>query len=769
MLSLNPLRVSKAAVAVGAAFLILAAAFNAFDLYRTLFYSTDQFDMVSYNAARFVCVLFLVLVEFALGQAPLYILRRRGAELPLASEEEIAICILCGSAILRAIMLLLGFAGLYFWWLIAVGGAIAAIAGWDRFALLWRTFTGARFKAMREGNRFERIAVAGLLAALFFAVSAVVLEKLILPNGPSGTGDFYTHYYPYMQLAVANHNIWPNDVWYHFFVSKAVGEGFFAILVSGPLGVQVASCSMFFAALLIMFCFVDRATRDPLVALAATAATATGFVWTADTTTGLGYWADFPKEHVITGVLWFGCVWASWRARLVPSRDLRAWVVLVAIAYCGLIIVRVQFAFITVIFLAVMLAWGVLSRRRDLALAYAGQIGAVVVATAFTLALNYAVMGVAEVTPFRLFWAFADQGKFAHWVSPFLMLLLQLGSSPDMGALRLSDVHSLPSQILFTVLRFDRAAPFMGPLDATFIIVLALAAFALLRRKHPIGATVSAALVLLVMLAASGLALYANNQIQSMFRLYMFCMFPIIALAALPFAVARTALGARGAAAIAIILAAQLLFDAQHQIASVPNRDLIQSFAAGRVNVADVFLGDHALWSQGLSMSRVAGAGTPIWNSQLGIYCAAPECNFETFFSFSMGPQWATIMFEPPDVARSALQRSGLNWFDFDTSIPLFDILPYAPLFAPAEIRRQFGLAWSGNGVYLLTWRSPLTKPIPDEFFQNYAGSKALAQKSIDFEGMYRVLAGVYEKWKAGGEKWPVRLDPAVPLPRGWQ
>jgi hypothetical protein len=527
---------------------------------------------------------------------------------------------------------------------------------------------------------------------------------------------------------------------------------------------------MFLVALLIMFCFVHRAANDPFVALAATAATAIGFIWTSDPI--YGFWADFPKEHVITATLWFGCIWAGWRGRSIDAKNRNAWSLLVAIAFCGLIVVRVQFAATAVIFLAAMIAWEGISRRGDLVRAYTAQLGAVVAATIFALALNYAVMGVAELTPFRLFWSFADQSRFAHWVSPFLMLVLQLGSSPDFGSLKVPDWHALSVLTLFVAMaRLDRAAPFMGPWGATFIVVLGLATLGLLRRKVPNARTIlSASAALLLMLGVAATAVLASNQYTSMYRLFMFCMFPVIALAAFPFVVARSAMIGRGAAAIAAVLTIQLLVAVQHEIAAVPNGGFVARFALGEMSLADGLAAGGAMWPEGLAMSRAVGAGTPIWTSEVGQdYCAAPECSLETFFSFSMGPEWHTIMFAPPAAAKAALQRAGINFFAFDTSVPLFDTLPYAPLFAPAEIRRRFGIAWSGGGVYVLTWRSGSTTPIPEGFFPAYAASKAMGLQSADFATMHSILDGVYKKWKSGGEKWPVRLDPSVPLPRGWQ
>jgi hypothetical protein len=247
-------------------------------------------------------------------------------------------------------------------------------------------------------------------------------------------------------------------------------------------------------------------------------------------------------------------------------------------------------------------------------------------------------------------------------------------------------------------------------------------------------------------------------------------MFPVIALASLPFAVARAAMAGRVAAGIAIVVTIQLLVAVPREIALVPNQSLVEGFALGQRSIADAIVSGGALWPQGLSMSRAAGAGTPIWRSDVtGGYCAAPECNFETFFSFSMGPEWATIMFGSPTAAQAALQRAGLNYFAFDTPQPFFDILPYAPLFTPAEIKRRFGVVWSGSGAYLLTWRSAATKPIPDVFYGDYAASTKSAMGLADFKGMYDVLDGVYRTWERQGKAWPIRLAPGVALPRGWQ
>jgi hypothetical protein len=544
--------------------LLLAVAFNAFDLYDRFFYVASRFDNLSYSAARIVFVFFLFEITFALGQAPLSAIRKRGIEFALNPAEELAISLICGSAILRAAMLILGFADLYYWWIMAIGGAITVAFGWTRFELLVRDFTVTWYRGIRDSNPFERLATAGLLVALLFAVGQVVTEKLLLPNG---TGDFYTHYLPYTQHVVASHNIWPNEVWYHFYSSKALGESFFAVLVIGPLGNQAASCAMFFATLLVMFCFVERATEDRLVALAAVTATATGLVWTI----GLSEWAEFSKEHVITAALLFGCIWATWRSRTILAAQQWAWAALTSLAYCGLILLRVQLALVVMAVLFALAAWDLLSRKRERLIGVGLQIGAVMLTATAVLILNYAATGLAEVTPFRVFWAFADQAKFAHWVSPFVMLMLQLGSSPQVGAVAPPSLQQFPTQILIEILHFDRAAPFMGPWGATFLIVLAIGLFRLRDATPTQRATIlSTFTILSLMLGAAAVgALFTIDQYVSIYRLYMFCMLPVIALAALPFALARRTLRGIGSSAIGIVLALQLLIAVAHDIGSL--------------------------------------------------------------------------------------------------------------------------------------------------------------------------------------------------------
>ena len=123
-------------------------------------------------------------------------------------------------------------------------------------------------------------------------------------------------------------------------------------------------------------------------------------------------------------------------------------------------------------------------------------------------------------------------------------------------------------------------------------------------------------------------------------------------------------------------------------------------------------------------------------------------------------------MFATAQVARSALERQGLNYFVIDTNAAFFDLLPYSPLFSAGEIHDHLAIAWQANGVYLLTWPSSATMPIDSKFDEGYLRSKELALKFPDFPAIYGQLRAIYDQWS---RRWPVQLDPTKPRPRGWQ
>jgi len=751
-------------------FVGLVCVFHFLDPFRTLFFGGSRLELLTYNIGRLALTGYYSIILFGLGRLALSVFKKLNpASSGLNVCEEFLLTSLVGASLLRIGMLLLGLLGGYSVWAALAIAIIALLAAHDRLielvAVLLDTYATARQTVI------ERTAQAAAMVILGLAVAATVLFKVLFPHG---TGDYFTHYFPYYMEVTEKGSVLPNMIWYHFFVSKGAGDIFFAILLGDALSPLGVSFIMYLLGLAIAWSFIRRITGDALVALLGITVLASGFIWTFETGIGFTHWAEFPKHHVIAAVCLFGSVWMTWQLIESPATDKAAWFWLNAIAIISLIVLRAQFAVLYILFLAIAGAWlAWWSRRVEWRLTALAMVAAS--SAGLILLLNYAITGVAEVTPFRLFWRMADQGRFAEWVSPFLMMTLELGSSPTLGELQPPDLTIFPlGNLLLAVFRIDRLLPYLFGLPAVAAIGLWVWSTARAGHLAPPKKPGAGVMPLVAMLASAALAALSVNQIGSLYRSYMFCIFPVVALGATPFAYVRSAvrsLGKAQRATMAFAIVAVSFLSVAFWSAAAPRAEWQHRFrfAIGSSTIADAYAMQNAMWEPGIAIREMLGPRVRIWSSQItGQFCMAPDCNLETFFSYSLGRDWATILFEPAHIARAALERQGLNYFAIDTNAAFFDLLPYSPLFSAKNIRSNFEVAWESNGVYLLTWPSASTTRLNAAFDASYAYSKELALKSADFPEIYDQLATVYHQWNKT-KLWPVHPDPTRPSPRGWQ
>jgi hypothetical protein len=98
---------------------------------------------------------------------------------------------------------------------------------------------------------------------------------------PGGGHDYYTHYFPYYLEVVKNHNIWPNDVWYHYYYSKGSGLIFLSMLLTDPLSPQVVTMVFFTVSAVVVYCLLRKMTGSTMCANGCVLYLA-AFVWTPD-------------------------------------------------------------------------------------------------------------------------------------------------------------------------------------------------------------------------------------------------------------------------------------------------------------------------------------------------------------------------------------------------------------------------------------------------------------------------------------------------------
>lgn len=112
--------------------------------------------------------------------------------------------------------------------------------------------------------------------------------------------------------------------------------------------------------------------------------------------------------------------------------------------------------------------------------------------------------------------------------------------------------------------------------------------------------------------------------------------------------------------------------------------------------------------------------GARIWSTNIDSYCMAPDRPIESVISYKLSSHLNEILNGSPEVARTILQREGLNYFIFCREFRIIDLLALSHLFHPDNIGRYLAIKWSDGNTYLLTWKGQGTAPIGDSFLTAY-------------------------------------------------
>jgi hypothetical protein len=86
----------------------------------------------------------------------------------------------------------------------------------------------------------------------------------ILPVWSSG-GDGFEHYLPYMNEVYLNQNTMPNDLWYHFDLSRSFGLTMIGVIGFGPLTFQIINSILFIFTLMIVLKVINTIIKIKLL------------------------------------------------------------------------------------------------------------------------------------------------------------------------------------------------------------------------------------------------------------------------------------------------------------------------------------------------------------------------------------------------------------------------------------------------------------------------------------------------------------------------
>ena len=752
-----------------------------------------------YNPARLAYALFLAAALIGAGRVVLVTSANDWRKVFHAPTERLLLCFCLGVGSVIPLLFVVDVAGLLYRWVV-IPFFLAAV--WAGYPVLNEATSalGKEISARREARAtLWHVASFVLVAAIATAWAFILLNTTLAVTGFDH--DSASHYLPYYQEVVANHGTWPNEYWYHFWVSKGAGLHFLSILLTDLEAPQLVSSVFLSFAALAMYATVREASRSATWGLAAAAVLSAGFI---------GHFPYFQKDHVVSLGLVAGLLWVAANGTLEREPRLRRMgLTLLAITA---VINAPPLAAVLVGFLALLGAaeWWRMPRRSGTAaiaslvpaLAAGGTILAI-------LALNYRWTGLAEITPFKLFLAFADQRRLAHYFSPYLLLWADEGSRGTTGEVSLAALASGPFILhrLRGLLQLEALAPLFRWLLAISIPALLGALLWKPWREFAI-ARFRPAVLLLACAVALG---FVVNQPGSLERFYTFAFFPVIlvgigSLAAfIDLSVNRSQAGPHRALASVSWLLAIMIGCGSVAYGCVrwikeegfPLLKERAAFVAGNRTLERAMLyprwpSGGGLPQRGLSeecvglakaLGRPGPGGAPrVWTMaflyETGCYIL-PDVRLQLEFSVAFGSHWDRIVFGPADAARADLRKIGVRYFyinlaDFDIhrlgaqSSFVFGCLAYSPLFDPAMLRQRFRIVWRRDKALLLTFADEGSgEPIDGELVSAWRKKVFAVQGGLgDMPGMCARLADYY---KTQGEHWPVHTDASLGKLRGWQ
>jgi hypothetical protein len=579
-------------------------------------------------------------------------------------------------------------------------------------------------------------------AVVIGTVAAVTGFLLIKGLYPGGGHDYYGHYFPYYVRVVQTGSILPNDVWYHFYLSKGDGLYFLAMLLTDPLAPQLVAAGFILCAACIVFALLRRLSPTGLMPWIGVLLYLLFFIYTPGPEHFMtrGGWGDLEKEHELTAVLLLGVIWCAIRLNDTADSCKRPWVIGLHASIVATILITFQLGLLVGLYLTGFMLWFAIKKQwQRAAIAFWGCVTASIT-MAVILALNYHLTGLVLDQAVLLTWPFVNLAKVAQWGALFEVITL------DNRMLALSTSATPWAQTIVWLLPCYLRLEIWWPLVGTASI------FAAYRLCRP---GVSSSPEIRIMQALGALLLFAaavmiaalfgggRSQPISFYRVSSFAYAPTLCIGLTLWlfginqgdAKRRSLKMILGGALIAILLTGIVIEGKRTgELKSVKsNVDMIVHNASalwsGRYSVADAYQNQQGWpgrmpWGgiyPGLEQAwRLLPPLTRVWSFHIYTYCMLPDCNFQSYLSFIFSSQWRTVYFGTPTAARSALHTEDLNYFFFSKNMEIDDPIGHAPLFSPDNIAQYLAVRWTNGTDYLLTWPGPDTRPLDEGFLSAY-------------------------------------------------
>lgn len=672
---------------------------------------------VPHTFLRLIFVLYLCWAACWIGGLLMWLFERKSTPIVSGWVERIILSFFIGAAILRIVLLAIGYANLYY--------RLSAV-------LIFLPILLISFQSLRElvkeglgkaANVFGNADLVGKLlhVALVGLVIFCLLVLFVKWGLYDGDGDYITHYGPYYDDVIRNHGIYPNSWWYQYYYSHGAGLTFLGMLLTDKMAVGLVSFAFTGLSSLIMFSLVRRISGQISWALLAAICYLAAMV--AGST-------SFPTKHheviapIITCIVWL-TVWVGDGAIKLKWGGIVAG----ALIMVSLNILSAEASVYALGFLGIYFLWFLYSGRRQEALTLGIWIAAGVVIVALTLSLNHYLSGMHAMTPLRL-WVprFVGWETLKDWISPYILYYLSEASGPDTGRYLIPEIPNMDPKYYTLVLKLLVRAERLGAVFPNLYYALAALGLVLISlfrrtqwRAHLTFAIWPTAAILFLVLAS----LVAVNQAQSVIRAAGFSGFFLVlaGVTAWHFGVHRWGKAVSGV--FVLILAVTTVVYPRPQLLILEHR---LEFVTGQKSMWESVKADGWIAAELISeMRREIGMETPVSfmniNSTIGPGYLIGSGLLNPI-SYSYGKKWHLISFEDAITAKTTFKELGINNFLIDFSTLVYECAAFNPLFSPATLDQFFQVRWHKDSFFLLTWKGapgpsqPVSEAIVERWHQ---------------------------------------------------
>ncbi len=708
-------------------YIFLLSYFYVIDVYHQYFFVSGMVPVI-YNVARLIFIFYFIWMYYAVGDAILSWLGGKAYQTKVTLNHFL-LGFITGAGVWHVSLFVAGFAGLYQRWFLALAGFIVCFFSRSRFHQVYALVKSPETRSNKTG-----IAIVIIPLVLFLIVKGLY---------PAGGHDYYNHYFQYYRSVTESGSLLPNSVWYHFYYNKGDALYFMAMLMTDPLGPQLAATAFMLIGAAMVYSLLQQNTRWRQLPWIGVALYFTFFIYTPGPLDNMhqGGWGDLEKPHEPAAMMMLALIWLLYQ--IASGQNGKVTRVAIISCVAALVFISPTMALIAGFFMMICTSYYVYQRHWQTVITL--FLGIVTAGGLFlgNYLLNYALTGIPDDQALMLFFPVIDFNKVYLW-----------GVLSDVLTLYHDKSAMIQQQVPFNLDLFMKIIPYLR-LDVWWPIFFASCAMLLFSlcsrplRLHWLQKVDMRAVLLCLSLFATVIIFsleIGRDQPVSYYRYTSFMYAPMLCFCLLLVSPLLDVVWRRFSFGILIVLFAWLVnaqmppnsamekrFQAMTDVYRLKNISPIVAnglrFASGQYSLAQAYKNQQG-WPGRLpwggvyppleAVWKLLPPRTRVWSLHFHTYCMLPDCQMEGFSSFSFTKHPLDVYFGNPTMAKKALQSEQLNYFFIANELRMEDMLPLSPLFSPEHISDNLGVVWSDGDNMLLTWKESAARPIDSVWLAHY-------------------------------------------------